>query len=249
MRNIRLTIDYLGRNYLGWQRQSKGPTVQGELEKALTILLREPVLVNGVSRTDAGVNARGFTVNFKTGSAVTLDHMMGGLNGLLPSDITVVDAAEVPEAWHARKSAVWREYEYLIWNKPHPDIFRRQTVWHCPKPLDVEAMRAGAAVLVGRHDFRAFCVASSAPKGCVRTVETLSLDTPEPGLIRMTIRADGFVHKMVRSIAGTLIDIGLGRLEPAVVADMVRTGDRELAGKTAPGHGLTLVRIGYDEES
>jgi tRNA pseudouridine38-40 synthase len=209
--------------------------------------MREPVLVNGVSRTDAGVNARGFAVNFKTDSTDGPDRILNGLNGLLPPDIKVTEVAVAEDAWHARKSATWREYEYLIWNRPGPDIFRRETVYHCPKSLDLNLMRQGAAALVGKHDFRAFCVASSAPKGCVRTVMNLGVDAPEPGLIRIKIRADGFVHKMVRSIAGTLIDIGLGRLDPGVVEQMLITGDRELAGKTAPAKGLTLTRIGYDE--
>ena len=211
--------------------------------------MREPVFVNGVSRTDAGVNARGFAVNFKTESSTGLEHIISGLNGLLPADIKVVDVAKADDGWHARKSATWREYEYLIWNKPHPDVFRRETVFHCPKPLNLEAMRQAAAAAIGRHDFTAFCVASSAPKGCVRTVFTLGLDAPELGLIRITIRADGFVHKMVRSIVGTLIEVGLGKLDPGIVAEMLRTGDRKRAGKTAPANGLTLIGIGYNEES
>lgn len=247
MRNIKLTIDFLGRDYLGWQRQSKGPTVQAELEKALSILLREPVLVTGASRTDAGVNARGFALNFRTDSRAGLDRIMAGLNGLLPGDIAVTDASVVDRAWHARKSALWREYEYLIWNRPYPNLWRRATVWHYPKALDLDAMREAAAGAVGRHDYRAFCVAASAPKGCVRTVMRLGLEEPEPGLVRIVIRADGFVHKMVRSIAGTLAEVGSARLDPSVVEEMLRTGDRGLAGKTAPANGLTLVKIGYDE--
>lgn len=246
VRNIRLTIDYIGRGFKGWQRQNRGRTVQGELEKALTVLLREPVKVTGASRTDTGVNARGFAVNFKTDSKIAPERLVKGLNGLLPEGIAAIGAKDVPDEWHARKSAVYREYEYLIWNRIYPDIFRTETAAHMSKPLDIAAMREAAAAVPGEHDFKAFCVASSAHKGCVRRVETLEIDEPEDGLIRLTIRADGFVHKMVRSIVGTLVDIGLGKKEAGVIAEMLRTGDRELAGRTAPPNGLTLTKIGYE---
>jgi len=237
----------LGRNYRGWQKQHKGPTVQGELEKALTVLLREKIRVNGASRTDTGVNARGMAADFKTGSRMRANRIMSGLNGLLPADIAVTAVADAADDWHSRKSALWREYEYLIWNRPYPDLFRDGWTCHIRKPLDVAAIKRAAAAVEGTHDFKAFCVASSAHKGCVRTVMALLVDEPEPGLVRLTIRADGFVHKMVRSIVGTLTDIGLGKIEPDVIERMITTGDRKLAGKTAPARGLTLTGIGYDK--
>lgn len=246
VRNIRLTIDYLGRGFRGWQRQSRGRTVQGELEKALTVLLRDPVKVTGASRTDTGVNARGFAVNFKTESKITSDRLIRGLNGLLPEGIAATGAEDVSDGWHARKSAVYREYEYLIWNRIYPDIFRTETAAHVSKHLDVAAMRKAAEDIVGEHDFKAFCVASSAHKGCLRRVETLVIDEPEAGLIRLTVRADGFVHKMVRSIVGTLMDVGLGKKKTDVIGEMLKTGDRGLAGRTAPPNGLTLTKIGYE---
>jgi tRNA pseudouridine38-40 synthase len=246
MRNIRLTIDFLGRGYKGWQRQSRGRTVQGELEKALNVLLREPVRVTGASRTDTGVNARGFAVNFKTETKIAPERLIRGLNGLLPEGIAVTEASEAPDDWHARKSALYREYEYLIWNRISPDIFRAETVAHIAKPLNVKAMQSEAERIVGEHDFKAFCVASSAHKGCVRRVTALKIDEPEQGLIRFTIRADGFVHKMVRSIVGTLIDVGQGKRNAGVIDEMLRTGDRNLAGRTAPPNGLTLTKIGYE---
>jgi tRNA pseudouridine38-40 synthase len=246
VRNIRLTIDYLGRGFKGWQRQNKGRTIQGELEKALAVLLRDPVKVTGASRTDTGVNARGFAVNFKTESKITPDRLIRGLNGLLPEGIAATGAEDVSDEWHARKSAVYREYEYLIWNRIYPDIFRTEIAAHVSKPLNVEAMREAAADIAGEHDFKAFCVAASAHKGCVRRVETLVIDEPEAGLIRLTIRADGFVHKMVRSIVGTLMDVGLGKKETGVISEMLKTGDRGLAGRTAPPNGLTLTKIGYE---
>lgn len=244
-RNIKLTVDYIGRDFKGFQRQRNKPTVQGELEKALSILLKEDIKVTGASRTDTGVNARGQVVNFYTSSKISFDRMVKSLNGLLPTGIAVTDAEVVSKSFHARKSALWREYEYLIWNRSYPDLFRGTTTAHIAQPLDLARMKRAAKKIKGEHDFSAFCVASSACKGCVRSVKNISLDEPKPGLIRLTIRADGFVHRMVRSLMGTLIDIGHRRLEPDRIEGMLKTKDRKLAGRTAPANGLTLTGIGY----
>jgi tRNA pseudouridine38-40 synthase len=171
--------------------------------------------------------------------------LVKSLNGLLPEGIAVTGAEDAALTFHARRSAAWREYEYLIWNKPFPDIFRGGFAAHIAKPLDLGLMIKAAGAVVGEHDFRAFCVATSAGKGCVRNVTAVRLDEPEPGLIRLTIRADSFVHRMVRSLMGTLVDIGEGRLNPDTVAKMVQSKEREMAGRTAPAHGLTLTKIGY----
>lgn len=245
MRNIKLTVDYIGRGYKGFQRQKDKPTVQGELEKALSILLREDIKITGASRTDTGVNARGQVINFHTSSGVSAGSMIKGLNGLLPDGIAVTGAEDVALAFHSRKSAAWREYEYLIWNRPYPEIFRGEFVAHVARPLDVGLMKKTVAAVAGEHDFSAFCVATSARKGCVRKVTAIALDEPEPGLIRLTIRANGFVHRMVRSLMGTMIDIGLGRLKPDTIVDMLKSKERKLAGRTAPARGLTLTKIGY----
>lgn len=207
--------------------------------------MREDIKVTGASRTDTGVNARGQVVNFWTSSGMSFDRMIKGLNGLLPAGIAVTSAATAAADFHARKSAKWREYEYLIWNRPFPDLFRTVNSAHIPKPLDMARMKQAAEKIQGEHDFSAFCVATSAGKGCVRNVTNVSLDEPEPGLIRLTIRADGFVHRMVRSIVGTLIDIGRGKLAADTIAEMLKTKDRKMAGRTAPANGLTLTGIGY----
>jgi len=244
-RNIKITVDYIGRDFKGFQRQKNKPTVQGELEKALSILLRESIRVTGASRTDTGVNARGQIVNFRTKSDMSAERIMKSLNGLLPGGIAVTAVEDASPEFHARKSAAWREYEYLIWNRPYPEIFRGGYVTRIDRPLDTGLMKKAAESVVGEHDFSAFCVASSAVKGCVRNVTAVALDEPEPGLISLTIRADGFVHRMVRSLMGTLIDIGLGKLEPDTIKRMLESRDRKLAGRTAPAHGLTLTKIGY----
>ncbi len=248
MRNIKLTVDYFGRGFKGWQRQKHGSTVQGELEKALTVICREPINVTGASRTDAGVNARGMVANFQTTSRESAARFLKSLNGLLPEGIVVTGVEDVAAGFHARKNAVWREYEYLIWNRPYRDLFRNVFTAQVSQTLDVTAMRKAAAGLTGKHDFRAFCDATSAAKGCVRTVYLVSLDEPEPGLISLTIRADGFVHKMVRSIVGTLIEVGQGKKNPGIIAELLQTGQRKMAGRTAPAAGLTLKQIEYEKK-
>ncbi len=244
-RNIKLIVDYMGRDFKGFQRQKNKPSVQGELEKALSILLKESVRITGASRTDTGVNARGQVVNFRTESDISTKRMVKSLNGLLPDGIAVTGAEDTALTFHARKNAAWREYEYLIWNRPYPDIFRIDFVARVARPLDTVLMKKAASSVIGEHDFSAFCVASSAVKGCVRNVTAVALDEPEPGLIRLTIRANGFVHRMVRSLTGTLIDIGLGKLPSDTVMKMLESKDRKLAGRTAPACGLTLTKIGY----
>lgn len=245
VRNIKLTVGYIGRDFKGWQKQKGKPTVQGELEKALSIITREKIAVTGASRTDAGVNARGQVANFRTDSAISNERLNKSLNGILSDRMVVTGSEDVSPEFHARKNAKWREYEYLIWNRPYPEIFRNTFLAHIAKPLDLVLMSQALEDVAGRHDFTAFCVASSAVKGCTREVTVARFDEPEPGLIRLTIRADGFVHRMVRSLVGTLIDIGLGKLDPDTIKTMLKTKDRGLAGKTAPAQGLTLTRIGY----
>ena len=201
--------------------------------------------MNGAGRTDTGVNARGQVANFLTSSSIRSDRLVRGLNAVLPDDIVVSGAADVDLGFHARKSARWREYEYLIWNRPFPDLFLKDIAIHVEKHLDIAAMKRALTMVKGRHDFRAFCVASSAAKGCERKVMAAKLDEPEAHLIRLTIRADGFVHKMVRSLAGIVIEVGLGRRDEGIIREMLRSGNRKLAGRTAPARGLTLTRIGY----
>ena len=201
--------------------------------------------MNGAGRTDTGVNARGQVANFLTSLSIRPDRLVRGLNAVLPDDIVVSGAADVDLGFHARKSARWREYEYLIWNRPFPDLFLKDIAIHVEKQLDTAAMKRALAAVKGRHDFRAFCVVSSAAKGCERKVMAAKLDEPEAYLFRVTIRADGFVHKMVRSLVGTVVEVGLGRRDEGIIREMLRSGDRKLAGRTAPARGLTLTRIGY----
>lgn len=245
MRNIKLTIEYKGTNYLGFQKQPKGPTIQGELEKALEILLKERAKVVGASRTDAGVHATGQVVNFRTSSRMEGKRIKSGLNGILPEDIVVKEALEVPISFHARRDAILREYCYLIWNESYPSVLKKEFVYFVPQPLNLGAMRQALKDLIGTYDFTSFCVASSSVKGCTRTVKEAAIEK-KGQLFLIRIQADAFVHQMVRSIVGTLIEIGLGKRKPEEMGEILESKDRRKAGKTAPAHALILTEVRYE---
>ncbi len=245
MRNIRLVIAYDGTAYLGFQKQSRGRTVQGELEKALQLFMREPVRVTGASRTDAGVHALAQVANFETGSDKTVGEMKTSLNGILPPDIKATEVAEADPGFHARRDALAREYEYYLWNADHPSVFRRDYAYHVPDSLDKKAMAEAIGSVEGTHDFKAFCVAESAAKGCVRTVHSAGIMDDGAGLLTVRIKANAFVHQMVRSLIGTVVEVGKGKRYPGSVRDLLENGDRLSAGKTAPAKGLFLMKIEY----
>lgn len=246
MRNIRLTIEYRGTDYRGLQRQLDRPTVQGELEKALAVLLRDKPKITAASRTDRGVHATGQVVNFKTASRMTVGRVKRALNGLLPDDIAVREACQVPDSFHARRDAKLREYRYSILDRREPSPIQREFVYHVPQALDVEQMQEALKVLIGTHDFVSFCVATSSKKGCVRTIEAARIERRDD-LVELTVRADAFVHQMIRTIVGTLVEIGQGKRPAADMAGILAARDRRQAGKTAPPSGLTLTRIWYED--
>lgn len=245
MRNIRLVIAYDGTAYQGFQKQPHGRTIQGELEKALEMFLRELVKVIGSSRTDAGVHALAQVANFETYTTRTLEEIKASLNGILPPDIKASEVDEADPGFHARRDAKAREYEYYIWNAEYPSVFRRDRAYHVPERLDRKAMAEAVAYIEGTHDFKAFCVAESAVKGCVRTVISAGLLDDDAGLLKVRIKANAFVHRMVRSLIGTIIEVGKGKRTPGSVRDLLENGDRLSAGKTAPAKGLFLKKIEY----
>lgn len=246
MRNIKLVIEYEGTNYEGFQKQPGRATIQGELENALKMLLKEDIKVTGASRTDARVHAAWQVVNFKTGSELNVKRIGQGLNGILADDIAIRKVEEVPLDFHARRDAISREYVYLIWNHEYPPALKRKFVHFVAKSLNLEAMRGALEYVLGTHDFSAFCVASSSPKGCVRTVSKARIEEKD-GLITLKMRANSFVHQMVRSIVGTLVEIGLGKRAPEEMKDILESRDRHRAGKTAPAHALILTDVSYKE--
>ena len=252
MRHIRLVVEYDGTSLCGWQRQASDPTVQGHLEAALAKLLQHDVAVTGASRTDAGVHARGQVASFRTDRAIPLQGVRRGLNSLLPDTIAVRDAREAPDEFHPRFSATGKHYRYTILIRPDRSPRWRDRAWHHPEALDVEAMRAGAARLLGEHDFAAFRAAGCSARTTIRRIDAIDLTTvPDPEdptgvLLTVDVRGNAFLRMMVRIVVGTLTEVGAGRWTPAQVAEIIASKDRTKAGKTAPAGGLELVEVRYD---
>lgn len=245
-RNVRLVVEYDGAGLGGWQRQDNAPTVQGHLEDVLGRILGHPVAVAGASRTDAGVHALGQVASFRTSKAIPVDGIRRGCNSLLPSAIAITAADEAPEGFHPRFSATGKHYRYLILARPDRSPRWHHWAWHRRAPLDQDAMRAAAAALVGEHDFAAFRAAGCTARTTVRRIDEVALSAPEPGLLALDVRGNAFLRNMVRIVAGTLVDVGEGRLAPGQLPGIVASLDRTRAGQTAPAHGLTLVSVRYD---
>jgi tRNA pseudouridine38-40 synthase len=244
---LRLVVEYEGTRFLGWQLQPGGPTVQGELERALGVALREPVRVRGAGRTDAGVHARGqVAVAGVSDRDVDLRRLLRSVNALLPDDIAVRDLALVDDAFDPRRHARSRVYEYRILNAPAPSPFWRLWAWHVARPLDVAAMDAATRLLVGEHDFAAFRAADAkeTPRTTLRRVFESRI-VREPPLLIYRVEATAFLKHMVRNVVGTLVEVGLGERQPGAIADLIASRDRTRAGATAPPHGLTLVEVRY----
>ena len=245
-RNFKLTIEYDGTAYHGWQRQNDAPTVQGTIEAALKTMTGRPVTIIGSGRTDAGVHALNQVANFFVDTKLTSDIFTIGLNSLLPGDIVIKDCASVDETFHARHDAWSKVYDYRILNRSIPAALFRQYAWHIRKDLDLEGIRTSVLCLNGRHDFSAFEGAGSPRLHSVRTVIDASLTGKDMhGYVAFSIEADGFLRHMVRNIVGTLVDVGLGKITPEVFEDILKSKDRKQAGITAPAHGLFLREVKY----
>ena len=247
MRRIHLIVEYDGTAYAGWQRQANAMTVQEKLERAILKLTGEKLCVSGASRTDAGVHALGQSAHFDTESRIPADKFSFALNTLLPPDIRVTRSEEVPLEFHARFSTKGKRYRYLFHAAPHAGALTRNTHAHVIYPLDAERMQAEAQDLVGTHDFAAFAASGSVVKDTVRTIYRAEV-TSEGSEIRLIVEGSGFLYNMVRIIAGTLIGVGSGKLEPGAFRRAIASGDRLDLGITAPAHGLTLMEVFYDPD-
>ncbi|MBV8531511.1 MAG: tRNA pseudouridine(38-40) synthase TruA [Candidatus Eremiobacteraeota bacterium] len=241
--NLRLTIEYDGTAFCGFQWQPDLRTIAGTLEAALTRLLGRETKITGAGRTDAGVHATGQVVSLSTTSRFPFDRLALAVNSLLPSDLSVRETAVVDDGFSARFSASERTYVYAILNRNAPSALLARYAYHVPHRLDLAAMREAAAQLVGEHDFRSFAAAAGAPT--VRDVRRVKIE-PAGELFRLEIAADGFLHHMVRTIAGTLVECGLGRRRPGTLSDILAARDRAAAGFTAPPQGLFLAGVRYD---
>ena len=245
---LRLTVEYEGTAYQGWQLQPGGPTVQEVLERALATALREPVRVRGAGRTDAGVHACGQVAAVRvTRVPEDLDRLRKSLNALTPDDVAVREIAVVDDAFDPRRHASSRVYEYRILNAPAPSPFWRRYVWHVPEPLQLDAMSAAAAALVGEHDFAAFRGADAEPvRSTVRRALESRLERAG-ALLVYRIEATAFLKHMVRNIVGTLVEVGRGLRSPDAIGALLLGRDRTRAGATAPPQGLMLVEVRYRE--
>ncbi len=246
MPNLKLTVQYVGTAYSGWQIQPQKPTIQGHLKEALRVLLREDVMPHGAARTDAGVHALGQVANVPHRGDADPRRLLRGLNALLPPDIRVTGVERADEGFHARHSARGRIYRYRIQCGEVCSPFEREFSAWVRTPLDAAAMRRAAALLVGRHDFAAFRGAGDQSRSPLKTIRRSEV-TEDVGMITYTVEADSFLQYMVRNIAGTLIDVGRGRIEPGSVGDILGARDRRLAGPTAPPSGLFLVEVLYGD--
>ena len=255
-RKLKLTLAYDGTRYAGWQRQGRDqvkgkrqkesrPTIQGTLEASLGRILQEPVSVIGSGRTDAGVHAVAQVAHVRTRSSLPRARLLRSLNQLLPADIVVTRLDDAPATFHARFSAATKRYRYRIITGPVASPFIRPYVHHVRSLLNVTRMQREVVALRGRHNFRAFARWNGAAPARARRTITIARLARRGGELQLDVEGNGFLHTMVRSIAGTLIDVGRGRLPAGTVKRMLATGDRRLAGTTAPPHGLALMEVRY----
>jgi tRNA pseudouridine38-40 synthase len=263
-RTLKLTICYDGTRLVGWQRQAEGVSVQGLLEDALARFEGAPVAVHGAGRTDAGVHALGQVASVELTCVHPPEVLARGLNAALPPDVRIVDATDVPAGFHARFSAHDKTYRYLVHTGPFVSPFERPYVWHLQDALDLQAMRAAAAALVGTHDFAAFQSAGSSPATTVRTIRRSDVllqesrrslflpagadAVPTAGAARLLVYeivGSGFLRHMVRAIVGSLVEVGKGRRDAGWFAAILAGGRRADAGATAPAQGLFLVGVDY----
>ena len=245
MRNIKLTIEYDGTNFSGWQIQKDKRTIEEELETALAKILKEEVKVIGSGRTDAGVHAMGQVANFKTDKTIKPEELHAALNTMLPYDIVILKVEDVDESFNARISAKAKHYRYVINNAKFPSALNANREYHYKYFLDTEAMQLAANDLKGKHDFKAFMAAGSTVKDTEREIYDIQVARLGNRVI-IDVVGNGFLYNMVRIIAGTLIDVGSGKLDICVIKNMIETGDRNLGGRTVAPEGLFLVNVAYN---
>ncbi|MEE3201685.1 MAG: tRNA pseudouridine(38-40) synthase TruA [Acidobacteriota bacterium] len=252
MRTLKLTLAYDGGDFVGWQRQPVGRSIQGELEQAFEEIEGQRIDVQGAGRTDAGVHALAQVASVRLAHGIETHSLARALNAKLPLDIRVLSVEHVQDQFHARFSSRRKIYRYFIAPGPVVSPFVRRYAWHVVEPLDVTAMNKAAVSFLGQHDFEAFQAVGSDVETTVRTISEVTLGTRQlagvestDGLISVDIIGDGFLRHMVRIMVGTLVSVGRGQQPVRAINDVIRSGERECAGITAPAHGLFLVTVKY----
>jgi len=253
LRNIKLTLAYDGINFYGYELQPGKRTIRGEIEKALQKIIKQKISIVSSSRTDAGVHALYNVINFKSDQKIPIDRIPAALNSILPDDIRVLDAEEKGNSFNSRFDPKSKEYEYIIYYGDVLPPVLRGLVWHVKPKMDLSAMKKAAKYLVGKHNFSSFCASGGDDDDFVRTIYTLdvglrTLDVWRGAkfkVLSLKVIGDGYLYKMVRNIVGTLVGVGLGKLEEKDVSQILKAKDRKLAGRTAPAKGLCLVKVSF----
>lgn len=244
MKNIKLTIEYDGTNYFGWQIQPEVSSVQEEIEKAIKILTNEDIDLTGAGRTDRKVHARGQVANFMTNSSIPAEKFSYAINKYLPEDISIVKSEEVDTNFHSRYDAIGKEYRYLIYNNYIRSSLWRNYTYHVPYNLDFKTMDIAKDFFLGTHDFSAFMSTGSSIENTVRTIYAVSL-CQKDNIICFEVQGNGFLYNMVRIMVGTLIDVGSGKIRPESIPIILESKDRKKAGHTAKPQGLYLEKVYY----
>ena len=245
MRNIKLTIEYDGKDFNGWQKQPNKLNIQGTIEQAIKSITGEDVELNASGRTDAGVHALGQVANFKTNSQIPIEKFAIAINSKLKRSIVIKKAEEVDERFHSRLSCKRKTYRYIINNSEEGSAIYRNLETHIPQKLDVDKMKEAVKYFEGEHDFKAFKASGTSSKNSVRTIFETNIYQKE-NRIYIELTGNGFLYNMVRIIAGTLVEVGIGKIEPKDIPEIIKEGKREKAGKTLPPNGLYLVKVMYE---
>ena len=245
MAKYKVTIEYDVTDFVGWQKQENGPSIQSSLEDAIKKITSEVVNVFGAGRTDSGVHAKGQVAHFEFSKNISLDNIRDGINQhLRPLPIAILDVKEVDDDFHARFSAKLRTYEYLIINRRAPLTFNKNLAWGVFKKLNMDAMKDAASNFVGKHDFNAFRSIDCQSSSSIKTIQSCSIETNDQH-ITLNVSAKSFLHSQVRIMVGTLVEVGKGKFNSSDVKDIIKSRDRSKAGATAPAHGLYLLKVEY----
>lgn len=245
MRNIKLVIEYDGKDFNGWQKQPNKLNIQGEIERAIMDITKEDVIeLNASGRTDAGVHALGQVANFKTNSSMPVEKFPIAINNKVKKSIVIKSAEEVPERFHSRYNCKQKTYRYIINNSEYGSAIYRNQECHIPQKLDVDEMKKAIKYFEGEHDFKGFKASGTSSKNSVRKIFKTKVEV-DGDRIFIELTGSGFLYNMVRIISGTLVDVGLGKIKSEDIPEIILSGDRKRAGKTLPPQGLYLVKVEY----